>query len=123
MKNTADIFRDCALSVRDNLDQTLIRLSNCENAGSAMSMPTTDLQEGILYELPQTGLRVNAPLDATKTDPGTPVTVQPAPEQVPVIKTVKDGEDNKIVSFAKKNPAVVAGVALVGLYLLSRKRR
>jgi len=111
----ADIFSNGAeLQVMTDLDQTLLRLSN--TAGASVFEP-------VLYELPQTGTPVNAPLDATKLEPGEPITEQPAPVQESVnYATEQPAEENKVVEWVKKNPLAAAGI-VVGAYLLLKNRK
>ena len=94
----AERFRECSLSVRDDLDQTLLSLSNCQQSGSDLSIQEYDLKQHILYELPQTGKAVVAPLDSSKIG------------------------KNKIAEFVEKNKMVIGAGALILLYYVSKKR-
>lgn len=124
----AELFANtCLADIREDLDQQLIRLSSCQGGGSSLlSSPELDQKE-ILYELPQTALPVVAPLDATNIEPGVVVTEQPAPWLVSALdtETAPLPEEGKttVSEFVKKNPLLVGGLAVVALYLLSKKKK
>lgn len=125
----SDGFNSCSFQTTEDLDQQLIRLTDCFGGGSIEVSPELEPINGLLYELPQTGLRVNAPLDATKISPGEPVTEQPAP-QVSVLQTLTPATTeattektvSPVVEFIKKNPLIVGGAAVAILFMLSRKK-
>jgi hypothetical protein len=115
----------CIEGYRDSLDQQLLRLTSCSGDGGGFASPIrTDIENSSLYELPQ-GLPVNAPLDATKIEPGIPTTEQPAPAPVPVVQTtaVNTVTQSGVMQWVKDNPMIAGGAALVLLYFLTRKKR
>jgi len=123
--NTAEIFNTCVADVREDLDQQLIRLSDCQGGDSFLSAP--ELDKPLLYELPKTALPVVAPLDATKISPGVVVTDQPAPWLASSLNTDEPTEPTEpkktVAEFVKNNPLLVGGLALGAIYILSKRKK
>lgn len=116
---------NCLLEVRESMDQQLMRLTECGSGGGSVISPIVyeTTAKPVLYEMPQ-GLPVNAPIDATKLEPGTPITNDPAPATTAATTTVTTTEPVKkgIMDWVKENPLVAAGGGIVLLYLLTRKK-
>lgn len=104
----------CEISVNNDLDQTLLRITNCAAGGGSVFDP-------IAYELPQ-GLPVNAPLDATKIQPGEPVTLQPAPAEQVIETAAADPAKKTWLDWAKENKLLIGG-ALVAAYLIYKNKK
>lgn len=114
------IREDCIMDIQETPDQQLLRLYGCGGDDPF-------LQREVLYQLPQTALPVNAPLDATAIEPGKPITLDPAPATTMQTATTTVAETTTTTGGAaewvKKNPLLVgAGVLLVAM-LLSKKRK
>ncbi len=115
----------CLDEFRDGLDQQLLRITQCGGGGGGSAMPTElDIKIPTLYQAP-TGLPVNAPIDATKIEPGVPVTPQPAPVVAPITQTTAPNTvtTSGVVQWAKDNPLIAGGGALLLLLLLTKKKR
>lgn len=119
---------NCVLEVKESIDQQLTRLSNCDSGGggnvSVLSPTLYDapVTTSAYYELPK-GLPVNAPIDATKLEPGAPITTDPAPATTPVMTTTTTTEPVKksLVDWIKENPLIAAGGGIALIYLLTRR--
>lgn len=120
IENIGAVFHDCIMEARQDLDQQLLRLSNCQGVGgSSIDFPVNSpVSESVFYELPKSEIPVNAPLDASKIAPGSPITEDPAPEQ----SSALPGEKNKFLEFIEKNP-LISGAALIAIFFLMTKKR
>jgi hypothetical protein len=121
MENLGAILHECSMEAKTDLDQQLMRLTNCQGAGgsSGLSFPTmSPVEESVFYELPKSEIPVNAALDATKISPGSPVTEDPAPEQ----SSVSPAQKSKFLEFVEKNP-LISGAALLAIFFLMNKKR
>lgn len=114
----------CYITAREDLDQQLTRLLNCDLSGSADPIHYDIPEKPVLYELPK-GSPVNAPIDATAIVPGASVTLDPSPSVSLNSETVLPGsevEKNGIGEWIKNNPLLVAGIGIGILVLITGKK-
>lgn len=114
----------CQVSVREGLDQQLLRLTNCEGTGSMLTPIQYETTKQVYYELPK-GSPVNAPIDATVLEPGSTLTPNPAPAVSITNENILPpaNGDKGFAGWIKQNPLVAAGAAAVVVYLVTRKKR
>lgn len=114
----------CLLAARQNLDQQIAAVMNCDLLGGEMPLTMETANNPILYELPQ-GTAVNRPIDAVPIEPGQ-IPAQPAPVDAPIKQEIMQRNNTTQagdpLQWIKQNPLVV-GLGVVGLLLLLKSKK